>query len=128
MAFRVKHSNWDEAFGYRVVTDDGTIVISGDCSPEPDQADIYMGADILVHEVYSTKGFEGHSDKWKAYHEGAHTSSSQLAKIAAKVRPSRLICYHTLLWGATEKDLMKEISSEYDGKVTIGNDLDTFTI
>jgi len=128
MAFRVKHSNWDEAYGYRIVTDEGTIVISGDCSPEPDQAQRYMGADILVHEVYSTNGFRGHSEKWKSYHEGAHTSSTQLAQIATKVRPDRLICYHTLLWGATEKELLDEISSEYNGKVIIGKDLDTFTL
>jgi ribonuclease BN (tRNA processing enzyme) len=123
-AFNVKHTSWDIAFGYRFETRDGTIVISGDCSPTPDLIDNYSGADILVHEVYSTTGFKGHSEKWKAYHSSAHTSSKQLSEIASLVRPRSLVLYHTLLWGAKEDDLLEEIRQTYDGEVILGNDLD----
>jgi ribonuclease BN (tRNA processing enzyme) len=123
-AFNVKHTSWDIAFGYRFETRDGTIVISGDCSPTPDLIDNYSGADILVHEVYSTTGFKDHPEKWKAYHSSAHTSSKQLSEIASLVRPRSLVLYHTLLWGAKEDDLLEEIRQTYDGEVILGNDLD----
>jgi ribonuclease BN (tRNA processing enzyme) len=127
-AFEVKHTSWDHAFSYRFDTDDGTVVISGDCIPSPEMIKVYSGADILVHEVYSTKGFQGHSEKWKDYHESAHTSSKQLAEIANSVRPKKLVLYHTLLWGASKKDLINEISDPYDGEVIFGNDLDKFDL
>ena len=127
-AFNVKHTSWDAAFGYRFETKDGVIVISGDCSPTPDLIEQYSDVDILVHEVYSTTGYKGHSEKWKAYHSSAHTSSEQLAGIASEARPGKLVLYHTLLWGASRHDLEKEISEIYDGEIIFGNDLDMITL
>jgi ribonuclease BN (tRNA processing enzyme) len=127
-AFKVRHTSWDAAFGYRFETKDGTVVISGDCSPTPDLIDHYSGADILVHEVYSITGFMGHSEKWRDYHRSAHTSSAELAEIALKVLPKKLVLYHTLLWGASEQDLMDEISSVHKGEIILGNDLDVITL
>ncbi len=127
-AFAVHHGKWKHAFGFRFVTDDGTIVISGDCSPTPDLIEHYRGADILVHEVYCLKGFRKRSEHWKAYHASSHTSSTELGEIASRVRPGKLALYHTLLWGASGQDLTEEISRIYDGEVIFGNDLDIITI
>jgi ribonuclease BN (tRNA processing enzyme) len=127
-AFEVKHASWDKAFGYRFQSDDGTIVISGDCAPTPGLIKEYSGADILVHEVYSIKGFEGHTEKWKEYHRSAHTSSLELAEIASKARTRKLVLYHSLLWGASENDLMDEITSAYNGEVLLVKDLDVISV
>jgi ribonuclease BN (tRNA processing enzyme) len=127
-AFDVKHTNWDASFGYRFETEDGTVVISGDCTPSPNLVKEYSGADILVHEVYSTTGFEGHSDKWKAYHSSAHTSSKELAQIASLVKPRTLVLYHSLLWGVDDQVLLEEINEHYKGKVIFGNDLDVIDL
>lgn len=127
-AFKVKHGIWDHAFGYRFITDDGSVVVSGDCTPSPGLEENYRGADILVHEVYSTSGLDGRSDNWKAYHTSAHTSSKELARMAQASRPKLLVLYHQLLWGIPEEVLMDEISSIYEGQVISGKDLDIFDV
>lgn len=125
-AFPVHHGAWDEAFGYRFETRDRVVVISGDRTPRVEIAQHCMGCDVLVHEVYSVKGFQTRSAEWQAYHANSHTSSIELGKLAARVRPKILVLYHQLLWGATPQDVLDEISQVYDGTVIYGNDIDVF--
>ncbi len=125
-AFSNRHGIWKHSFGYRFETPDRTIVISGDCRPSKNLEKNYMGADILLHEVYSTRGFENLPEKWKKYHRSSHTSSAELAEIVNQVLPKKLVLYHTLLWGASEQDLLDEIGSLYDGEVILGRDLQVF--
>ncbi|MFW3146087.1 MAG: MBL fold metallo-hydrolase [Thermoplasmatota archaeon] len=125
-AFKVKHGAWRHAYGFRFSGPDRTIVISGDCSPTPELAEHYRGADILLHEVYSMRGFQGRSDHWKAYHKSSHTSSLELGELAKEAGPKLLVLYHQLLWGAEPESLVEEIRSKFDGEVVSGNDLDVF--
>ncbi len=125
-AFPVKHGAWPQAYGYRFVTPDRVIVISGDTVPMESLVEQATGADILIHEVYSQAGFERRTPFWQQYHAGSHTSSVELAQIAARARPGLLILYHQLLWGSTPEELLAEISDIYDGRVAYGNDLDFF--
>ncbi|MGA1866455.1 MAG: MBL fold metallo-hydrolase [Thermoplasmatota archaeon] len=128
MAFSVRHGSWDHAFGFRFITRDGCVVISGDCSPMPGLELNYTGADILVHEVYSTSGLEVRPENWNAYHKDSHTSSVELARMADQARPKLLVLYHQLTWGMSEDRFLKEISRIYDGPVISANDLDVFRI
>jgi len=123
-AFRVKHTSFEHAFGYRIRTPDRVIAISGDCSPTKDLVKNYRDLDLLIHEVYSTKGFEGKDPGWKIYHSNAHTSSKELSEILNEVRPRLTVLYHQLLWGVSQEDLLTEIGETYDGKVVFGKDLD----
>jgi ribonuclease BN (tRNA processing enzyme) len=125
-AFRVKHGDWKHAFGFRFITDDKIIVISGDCSPTPELLSKYKEADILLHEVYSLKGFNNRSDHWKEYHRSSHTSSTELAEIVNRVRPGKLVLYHQLLWGENDEGLLNEIQELYDGEVYSGKDLEVY--
>ena len=84
------------------------------------------GADILVHEVYSSAGYEKKSASWKFYHAAHHTSTQELAGIARQAEPGLVVLYHILFWGATEEELLDEISGIYKGKVIVGRDLDIF--
>lgn len=52
-AFKVVHGTCTNAFGYRFTTPNKTIVISGDTRPCDNILKYSMGADILIHEVYS---------------------------------------------------------------------------
>jgi ribonuclease Z len=122
-AFLVKHGSWPNAYGFRFTTPDRVIVISGDTAPCESVLEYARGADILIHEVYYQKGFDQKPDAWKAYHSAHHTSTHELGKIAKKTQPGLLILYHILFWGATEEDLLKEISEVYPGKVAVGRDL-----
>lgn len=127
-AFRVKHGSWKHSFGYRMKTDDGMIVISGDCSITRESIENYKGADILLHEVHSSKGFTLRPGRWQEYHRSSHTSTVDLARIAKVSKPGRLILYHQLLWGRPEQELIDEIGQIYDGDVVSGHDLDIFPL
>jgi len=125
-AFPVKHGSWKHALGFRFETPDRVIVISGDCSPSESVIEACNGCDVLIHEVYSTAGFARRPPEWRRYHSNFHTSSKELAGIAAKARPGLLVLYHQLQWGVTPEQLLDEIKQDYQGRVVYGNDLDIY--
>ncbi len=124
-AFLVEHGSWP-AFGYRFIAGDRTIVISGDTAPSARLVEKARGCDVLVHEVYSAEGLKKRPPEWRRYHQRMHTSTAELGKIANEVRPGLLVLYHQLPWGTTEKELLGEIRTDYDGEVVFGRDLDGF--
>ncbi|MBN1148923.1 MAG: MBL fold metallo-hydrolase [Anaerolineales bacterium] len=124
-AFPVKHGGW-MAFGYKFQAHDRSIVISGDTAPTETLVEAARGCDVLIHEVYSAAAFKGRSSEWQRYHASVHTSSSQLAEIARRVRPGLLILYHQLFWGVSESDLLAEVCAGYDGRVVSGVDLGVY--
>ena len=125
-AFRVVHGNFTHAFGFKFTTPDRTIAISGDTRPCENLIKKCKGVDILIHEVYSYEKWKARSKFWQKYHSLFHTSTLELADIANRVKPGCLILYHQLFWGATDKDLLKEIKKRYKGKVISARDLDVF--
>ncbi|NQU53838.1 MAG: hypothetical protein HQ522_15015 [Bacteroidetes bacterium] len=80
-------------------------------------------ADILIHEVYSYAGWKNKNEFWQKYHKANHTSSRELADLATKTKPGKIILNHALYWGVTDKDLLKEITEIYDGKLLVRSDL-----
>ena len=124
-ALPARHGSWP-AFSYRFTTADRTVVISGDTAPHDAIGANYAGCDVLVHEVYSTAGFQRRPAKWQRYHAVVHTSAQELARIAAVVRPGLLVLYHQLFWGETPDSLLDEIAQIYDGPVVSANDLDVY--
>jgi len=125
-AFRVPHGTWPNSWGFRFATPDKIIVLSGDSSPSEKIIEYATGADILIHEVYYKKGYNTKDEFWKNYHARNHTSTIELADIANQAQPGLIVLYHILFWGATEEDLINEISSTYNGKVIVGKDLDIY--
>ena len=124
-AFPVDHGSWP-AYGFVVRAADRTIVISGDTAPTEALVKQSRGCDVLVHEVYSTVGFQTLPPAWQRYHAQVHTSTHELAQIAAQARPGLLILYHQLFWDTSEEDLLAEIQDRYDGPVVSGRDLDVY--
>jgi ribonuclease BN (tRNA processing enzyme) len=128
-AFLVRHGSWPQAYGYRFETPDRTIVISGDTSPSQSIVENCHGCDVLIHEVYSQLGFEQSSPDWRKYILSFHTSTKELAEIAAQARPGLLILYHQMFFGGerdTEEGMLKEIRQLYGGKVVSAHDLDVY--
>lgn len=125
-AFPVPHGTWPNSWGFRFTTPDKVIVISGDTRPSEKIIEYARDADILVHEVYSKKGFDTKSELWKEYHSENHTSTLELGEIASKTNPGLIVLYHILYWGASEQELLDEIASKYKGKVVVGHDLDVY--
>lgn len=127
-AFRVPHGDWEHAFGFRFETPDRTIVISGDTSPSEELVKHAIGCDVLIHEVYTQKGFAKATPDWQALRLKYHTSTRQMAEIARRVQPKLLILYHQSyhFTNSTEEDLLKEMQENYSGKFVSGHDLDVY--
>jgi len=122
-AFLVRHGTMPNAFGFRFTTPDKVVVISGDTAPCENIRKYGLGADLLIHEVYSKTGFDRQAENWQRYHSLHHTSTHQLAELACEIRPGLLVLYHTLFWGNDERSLLDEIEGIYDGLVVVGSDL-----
>jgi ribonuclease BN (tRNA processing enzyme) len=126
-AFRVPHGDFRDAFGYRFDTSDGrSIVISGDTGPTDAVIKACNGCDVLVHEVYSTSGFQRRPAEWQRYHARYHTSASEVAEVATKARPGLLVLTHQLLWGSSDAELLAEVVKGYAGRVVSGRDLGVY--
>ena len=126
-AFPARHGSWP-AFGYRFITPNGVIVISGDTAPSPNIVEHYAGCNILVHEVYSHIKLQERPFKWRRYHASVHTSTRELAEIARQVQPDLLVLTHQLFWGQSAAELVAEIRANYNGKVVSARDLDVFQL
>lgn len=124
-AIPVPHGSWPQAFGYSIVADGRTIVISGDTAPSTAITEACHECDVLVHEVYSAERFTARfSPGARRYHTTFHTSTKELAEIASKSKPKLLVLYHQLYFGAPEEvDLEKEVRQGYSGNVVNGRDL-----
>ena len=132
-AFLVNHGDVPQAFGYRFETPDRTIVISGDAAPSQSVIDHCRGCDVLIHEAYSMLTYDYVSPAYQEYRRKHHTSSLELAELAAKAGPKLLILYHRANPGGVgrpnpEEALLEEIRRVYSGKVVIGHDLDVYEL
>ncbi|MGE0595863.1 MAG: MBL fold metallo-hydrolase [Hyphomonadaceae bacterium] len=126
-AIPVVHGSWANAYGYSITDGRTKIVISGDATFSPTLLEAARGADILVHEVYSTPRLETRPPEWRRYHSAFHTSTQQLAALAASARPGLVVLTHTLTWGMPAAELVGEMRGfGYDGPVAAADDLDLF--
>ncbi len=131
-AFPTKHA-FPETYGYRFDTSDRSIVISGDTNPTEATIDACHGCDILIHEVL-TLGFLSKWPQFQAYAAKYHTTTPQLAELAAKAKPGLLILYHASIVlrpavnpiASSPEELLNEMQSHYAGKVVVGRDLDVY--
>jgi ribonuclease Z len=122
-AFRVPHGSWRAAYGYRFDTKSRSIVITGDTGPSTAIVDACRGCDVLVHEVYSKKGFDRLNAENQRYHSAFHTSAIELGDLAARAHPKLLVLSHILFFGETGEEIVAEVRSRFSGNVVLGADL-----
>ncbi len=122
-AIPVSHGSWKYAYAYRFEAGGKVIVISGDTTPNLRLAEAARGCDILVHEVYSQKGWEARTPEWRRYHAAFHTSAVELGKLAASIQPGKLVLYHELPMGQPPGELISEVRENFRGTVIYGKDL-----
>lgn len=133
-AFLVDHPPF-EVYGYKFTTPDKVVVVSGDTCFSENLIKHATGCDILVHEVISSTGVMFRDPKWKNYHLRVHTTSKDLAKIASRVKPGKLVFYHQLFMAAPEngikvteaereEEMIADVKAMYDGTVISAKDLD----
>jgi ribonuclease Z len=122
-AFRARHGAWKHAWGYRFVTPDLDVCISGDTAPYPEMTTHYARCDLLIHEVYSAVAWRQRPPVWRRYHAASHTSTVELGRVAAKVKPGLLVLHHLLWKQITPAGFLREIRAHYRGRVVYGRDL-----
>ena len=125
-AFTVPHGDIKPAFGYKVITADKTIVISGDTTYSEEIARQAADADLLFHEVISGDLLSSMSEFWQDYHGSSHTVTQDVAKVANAARPGTVVLYHILFIGQSAEGMVAEVTRDYNGKVVLANDLDRF--
>lgn len=124
IAIAVDHGDWKHSFGYRFEAKDKVIVISGDTTFSTRLIDAARGCDILVHEIYSEQGLARRTPDWQKYHSAFHTSGADVGRVAAAVKPGKLVLYHQLPMGETKEQVLREVQSKYNGTIIYGNDLE----
>ncbi|HXV59299.1 MAG TPA: MBL fold metallo-hydrolase [Vicinamibacteria bacterium] len=125
-AFSVNHGEVKPAYGYRITTDEKSIVISGDTAYSDKVAEMSRGVDLLFHEVISDEGLSRTSEGFQAYHRVSHTTASELGRLASLARPGLLVLIHGLFYGVPEHRIIDEVRAEYTGRVVLANDLDRY--
>lgn len=139
-AFTVKHGKL-QSLAYKFITEDKTIVISGDTCPLDIMIEKSKGVDILLHECEYTKGLQNRSEQWQIYHKNVHTLSTDLGKMCAIAQPKKLITYHRIyhinmmdntinleseIKERNEKIIQEIKGGGYTGEIINGEDLDVF--
>jgi ribonuclease BN (tRNA processing enzyme) len=123
-AFEVAHGDWRHALGYRVETPDRVITISGDTHPSEAVVDACNGCDVLLHAVYD--GEASLSDGSLTYFRAYHTNAIELGVLAAKARPKLLVMYHQIFMGKQREDLIRQVATNFHGRVISAKDLDIY--
>jgi ribonuclease Z len=127
-AIPVPHGDFPDAFGYKVETADRVVVISGDTAPSEAIEAAAMGADVLVHEVYSAAHLAPEDrpggELWPAYMRAFHTSDEEVGATAARAGVGLVILTHAVRMGATDEELIAGVRrGGYRGPVIVAKDL-----
>jgi ribonuclease BN (tRNA processing enzyme) len=134
-AFPTQHAL--ESYGYRFDTPDRSIGITGDTAPTQATIDACNGCDILIHEVNTLTAVAARPPTFQAFAARYHTSTEQLAELAAKAKPGLLVLYHASIVvrpgvrpnfpaNSSVEELLNEMQSRYAGKVVVARDLDIY--
>ena len=130
-AFATRHTM--ESYAYRFETADRSIVFSGDTNPAQGTIEACNGCDVLVHEVLTLDWLSRRPD-FTEYARRYHTTTPQLAELAARARPKLLVLYHaSISWRpvvdsqrSRPEVLLSEMTARYSGHVVVGRDLDVY--
>ena len=122
-AFENNHGDFKNSFGFVFTTNDKKIVFSGDTAYSRKVIERSIDADILVHEVYSEKGFQEKTKDWQIYHKAHHTSAIDAGKIASISKPKKLVLSHILFWGNSKESILEEVRVNFNGDAIIAEDL-----
>ena len=129
-AFPNAHGEWTSTFGYRFDTADRSIVVSGDTNPSDALIRQCQRCDVLIHEAYSDTYRPADMANWLDYRSRYHTTTSQLAQIAAKTNPALLIIHHRGVGlgdrEISEAQYIAEVHKGWSGRVVVGHDLDVY--
>ena len=117
--FEVDHGL--ECVGFRISQGASTLVYAADTRPSPNVVEYARGAELLVHEAYST-----HDDAKQAHLFG-HSTAAEAGEVAREAGVGRLVLTHIRASRFADPDaLAEEAISVFGGPVEVADDLDAF--
>lgn len=129
-AFKVKHANLKDAFGFRVDYRGHAVVISGDMGPNDNFIKYAQGADVVIHEVGVARPELLEKDAGVQHMLATHHSSPEdAARDFARIKPKLAVYTH---YTRPRRDDIPEVSIEeiisrtramYSGPLEAGEDL-----
>lgn len=121
------------SFGYRFDSEYGSIVFSGDTKPSENVVKLAKGADLLVHEVMYTQAMldAGFPESFAKFIRSVHTDVTEVGSVANQAEVGELALSHVVPidprtpYGPTlpDQQWVKPIRQDYDGPITMGQDL-----
>ncbi len=134
-AFRVKHANLKDAFGFRVDYRGHAVVISGDMAPNENFIKYAQGADVVIHEVGVARPELLEKDAGVRHMlETHHSSPEDAARDFARIKPKLAVYTH---YTRPRRDDIPEVSiaeiisrtrAIYAGPLEAGEDLMSISI
>ena len=128
-AFLVEHEPVKPAFGFRLETPDRRVAISGDTRPCESLVRHAQDVDVLIHECTDMThaawspgcGWPTREAKVRDL-QAYHTGPDEVGTVAAQARARRLVLHH-LMPGSDPADLAARAARQFDGPITVGEDL-----
>lgn len=130
----VEHGGVRPAVAYRFTTPDGVVVVSGDTRACDAVENLAAGADILVHEVLSSRRLldEGLSQRRVERLAGYHAEAPTVGALAARAGVAQLVLTHLMPAPRGDDDaaaLAADVrSGGFEGDVVVASDLYTATV
>jgi len=134
-AFRVKHADLKDAFGFRVDYRGHSVVISGDMAPNENFIKYARGADVVIHEVGVARPELLEKDPGVRQMLATHHSSPEdAARDFARIKPKLAVYTH---FTRPRREDIPEVSIEeilsrtraiYSGPLVAGEDLMSISI
>ena len=113
----------DGAIGWRVESDGISVVFSGDTRFSPELVKASQGADLLIHEVYSTEESEEQASAV------GHSTAAEAGRAAAQAAVSELVLTHiTNAFHTNAQSLLEEASTHFNGPIRAAHDLMQVTV
>jgi len=136
-AILVDHRLCFPAFGFRVESRYGSVVISGDTAYSENCIRLAQGADLLLHEVIDLPGIlatfpEGPTrDGIEVHLRESHTPYAEVGKVAQRAGVKSLVLHHIVPNTPGTADLqtmLRSVNEDFAGTVAIAEDNDVFEI
>jgi ribonuclease Z len=134
-AFKVKHANVEEAFGFRIDYKGHAVAISGDMAPNENFLKYAQGTDVVLHEVgVARPELLEKSPETRRMIAAHHSSPEDAARDFARIKPKLAVYTH---YTRPRKDDIPEVTipeiisrtrAIYTGPLEAGEDLMSITI
>lgn len=134
LAIGVDHKPVKDALGFRFKLGHRSVIISGDTRRCENLIHHSKDADLLIHEVIWGDGMKRLIAKAKMPQRARlerilnyHTPSIELGEIAALANVKHLVLTHLVLAGGTPDNLISDVRKAFQGNLSIGEDLASYT-